>query len=133
MNKANVTARLKEIKGDKDATDEAAALNDWLKLNNEEAGLKKRIKESEASLDGQAYAQYPKLTESEIKTLVVDEKWLASLDAAIHGEIDRVSQNLTRRVKDLAERYQIPLPQMRDRVVEMEAKVNRHLETMGFA
>ena len=133
VNKANVTARLKEIKGDKDATDEAAALNDWLKLNNEEAGLKKRIKESEASLDGQAYAQYPKLTESEIKTLVVDEKWLASLDAAIHGEIDRVSQNLTRRVKDLAERYQIPLPQMRDRVVEMEAKVNRHLETMGFA
>ena len=133
VNKANVTEQLKEIKGDKDAEDEAAALNDWLKLNNEEANLKKRIKEAEAALDGQAYDQYPKLTEAEIKTLVVDDKWLASLDAAIHGEIDRVSQNLTRRVKDLAERYQIPLPQMLGRVAELEAKVNGHLEKMGFA
>ena len=132
VNKANVTERLKEIKGDKDATDEAAALNDWLKLNNEEAGLKKRIKEAEAALDGQAYAQYPKLTESEIKTLVVDDKWLAALDAAIHGEMDRVSQQLTQRVKDLAERYEIPLPQMLRRVADLEDKVNGHLETMGF-
>ena len=77
VNKANVAARLKEIKGDKDAKDEAAALNDWLKLNSEEAGLKKRLKEAEVALDGQAYALYPKLTESEIKTLVVDDKWLA--------------------------------------------------------
>ena len=133
VNKANVTERLKEIKGDKDATDEAAALNDWLKLNNEEANLKKRIKESEAALDGQAYDQYPKLTEAEIKTLVVDDKWLASLDFAIHGEIDRVSQQLAHRVKDLAERYEIPLPQMLGRLADLEDKVNGHLEKMGFA
>ena len=133
VNKANVAARLKKIKGDKDATDEAAALNDWLKLNDEEAGLKKRIKEAEAALDGQAYAQYSKLTESEIKTLVVDDKWLSSLDAAIRSEMDRVSQQLTQRVKELAERFETPMPQMASRVAELEAKVNRHLEKMGFA
>ena len=55
---------------------------------------------------------YPKLTEAEIKTLVVDDKWLAALDAAIHGEMDRISQALTQRVKELAERYETPLPQM---------------------
>ena len=48
----------------------------------------------------------PKLTEAEIKALVVDDKWLAALDAAIHGEMDRVSQKLTQRVKELAERYE---------------------------
>ena len=133
VNKANVVTRLKDIKGDKDAKDEAAALSNWLKLNKEEAGLKKRLKEAEAVLDGQAYAQYPKLTETEIKTLVVNDKWLATLDAAIHGEMDRVSQQLTQRVKEMAERYEIPLPQMLGRVAEMEAKVNRHLEMMGFA
>ena len=133
VNKANIAEQLKEIKGDKEVTDEAVALNDWLKLNNEEAGLKKRIKEAEAALDGQAYAQYPKFTESEIKTLVVDDKWLASLDAAIQSEIDRVSQQLTQRVKDLAERYEIPLPQMFGRVADLEDKVNGHLERMGFA
>ena len=133
VNKTNVAARLKEIKDDKDAKDETALLNGWLKLNAQEASLKKCIKKVEAVLDGLAYAKYPELSKSEIKTLVVDEKWMASLDAAIHGEMDRVSQQLTQRVKELAERYEVSLPRMLDRVVELETKVNCHLETMGFA
>ena len=133
VNKANVVARLKEIKDDEDAKDEAAALNGWLKLNTQEAGLKKRIKKVEAVLDGLAYAKYPELPKSEIKTLVVDDKWMASLDAAIHGETDSVSQQLTQRVMGLAERYEVPLPRMLDRVAETEAKVNCHLAKMGFA
>ena len=96
MNKANVAARLKEIKGDEGARrTKPPCSNDWLKLNDEEADLKKRLKDAEAALDAKAYAKYPKLTEAEIKTLVVDDKWLAALDAAIHGEMDRVSQQLT--------------------------------------
>ena len=133
VNKTNVTARLKEIKDDEGEKDKAAMLNDWLTLSKEQAGVKKRLREAETALDGQAYAQYPKLTETDVKTLVVDEKWLAVLDAAIHGEMERISQQLTQRVKALAERYQIPLSQMRGRVTELEAKVNRHLNTMGFA
>ena len=133
VNKANVAARLKEIKGDKDAADEAAVLSDWLKLSEQEADLKKRLKEAEAALDAQAYAKHPTLTESEIKTLVVDDKWLAALEAAIHSEMDRVSQQLAHRVKELAERYETPLPQMTILVADLEAKVNRHLERMGFS
>ena len=133
VNKTTVSARLREIKGDEDAKDEAAALNCWLKLGNEVARLKRRLKKAETALDGQAFARYPKLTETEIKSLVVDDKWLASLDAAIHSEIDRVCQKLTQRMKELAERYEIPLPQMLGRVAKLESKVNRHLERMGFA
>ncbi len=133
VNKTSIAARLKEIKGDKDAKDEAAVLNDWLKLNGEETDLKKRLKEAEAALDALAYAKYQKLTESDIKALVVDDKWLAALDVVIHGEMDRVSQQLTQRVKELAERYETPLPQLAGRVAELEAKVSRHLENMGFA
>ncbi len=65
--------------------------------------------------------------------LVVDGKWLAALEAAIHGEMDRISQALTQRVKELAERYDTPMPQMVSRVAEMEAKVSCHLERMGFS
>ena len=63
---------------------------------------------------------------------MVDDKWLAVLDAAIHGEMDRVSQRLTQRVKELAERYETPMPQMVNRVSELESNVSRHLERMGF-
>ena len=133
INKASVSERLREIKGDKSAKDEAAVLNTWLKLASEEIDLKRRVKELDAALDAAAYAHYPKLKEVEVKTLVVDDKWLAVLSAAIHGEMDRISQALTQRIKELAERYDTPMPQMVSRVVELEAKVNQHLEKLGFA
>jgi type I restriction enzyme M protein len=129
-------ARVKELKVESDQSSvsgELGVLEEWLKLSNEEAELKRRVKECEADLDAKAYAHYPRLTEAEIKSLVVDDKWLAALDAAIHGEMDRVSQNLTQRVKELSERYETPLPQMAERVNELEAKVNKHLEKMGFS
>jgi type I restriction enzyme M protein len=65
--------------------------------------------------------------------LVVDDKWLAALDAAIHGELDRISQALTQRVRELAERYETPLPQQVQMVAEMEHTVNCHLARMGFS
>jgi type I restriction enzyme M protein len=133
VNKANVAARLKEIKGDREAKDEAAVLGEWLKVSGEEADVKQRLKVAEGALDAKAYARYPKLTEAETKGLVVEEKWLAALEGAIHGEMERVSQQLTQRVKELAERYETPLPEMVGQVAELETLVNRHLERMGFS
>jgi type I restriction enzyme M protein len=52
---------------------------------------------------------------------------------AVRGEMDRVSQTLTQRVKDLAERYGTPMPQISNRVAELEAKVSGHLDRMGFS
>jgi len=133
VNKANVAARLKEIRNDKETKDEAAVLNDWLRLNTDESDLKKRLKDAETDLDAKTCGHYPKLTESEIKSLVVDDKWLVALERDIHGEMDSINQALTQRVKELAERYETPLPRMVSRVAELEAKVNRHLEKMGFS
>ncbi len=132
VNKPAVTARLKEIQADKSAKEEVAVLREWLELNGKEAELKKSLREAEAALDAVCYARYPKLTEVEVKTLVVEDKWIDALDKAIHGEMDRISQTLTQRVKELAERYGTPMPQMIDQVAQLEAKVNRHLERMGF-
>ena len=137
INAASVKERIREIgrdkDGDKESEEELRVLNEWQKLAADESTLKKKLKDAEADLDASACAHYPALSESEIKTLVVDDKWLAALDTAVHGEMDRVSQAITRRVKELAERYETPLPRVTDRVAELEAKVNRHLEKMGFA
>jgi type I restriction enzyme M protein len=132
ITKGNVTARLKEIVADKEFEGEAEVLKLWLSLNNQEAELKKALSEAKAALDASALAQYPRLTEDDIKMLVVDDKWLAALDAAIHDEIDHVNHQLTQRVKELTERYETPLPQMVSQVAELEVKVDRHLGRMGY-
>lgn len=128
-----VKDRLKEIKGDKDAAEEAAVLQQWLALSDKESDLKKKLKEAETALDAAAYAQYSKLSEDEVKALLVDDKWLSRIDADIHGEMDRISQTLTQRVRELAERYEAPMPDLLARVTALEAKVNGHLHAMGFA
>lgn len=147
--KAEISARLKEwriengklkLKDDFDLFQlstlnsplaEGYVLQQWLKLNTEEADLRRSIREAEAQLDQLAYAKYPELTEAEIQTLVVDDKWLTTLSAAVQGELDRVSQTLTARIRLLADRYAAPLPQLVDDVEALSAKVDEHLKKMG--
>jgi type I restriction enzyme M protein len=50
---------------------------------------------------------------------------------AVQGELDRVSQTLTGRIQQLAERYATPLPQIMARVEELSACVDEHLKKMG--
>lgn len=106
-------------------------LRRWLELADRETALKRAVKEQDAALDTRAYEKYPTLTESEIKTQVVDDKWMAHLFAAVQGELDRVSQTLTGRIRELAERYATPLPTLVDEVAILAARVNGHLERMG--
>jgi len=129
--KAEVNAQLKKVKADPDATDEIAVLKRWLELNEAETALKRAVKEQEAALDTLAYEKYPTLSEAEIKTLVVDDKWMTRLAAAVQGELDRVSQTLTGRIRELAERYATPLPQLTDEVATLAARVDAHLKKMG--
>ena len=133
VNKGAVNARLKELKGDAEAANEVAALKAWVHAANAEAAAKRAIKTAAAALDAKAYAKYPVLTEDDVKALVVDDKWLATMSSRIHGELDRISQSLTRRVKELAERYETPLPEAASNVAALQAKVDAHLQRMGFA
>ncbi|MCC6747130.1 MAG: N-6 DNA methylase [Deltaproteobacteria bacterium] len=131
IGKAEVNARLKEVKGDKEAMEECTVLEQWLQLTEQAASLKRALKEQDASLDALALGKYPKLTRADIKTLVIDDKWMARLSASVQGELDRVSQSLTSRVRELAERYATSLPKLTQEVVALNAKVETHLSQMG--
>jgi type I restriction enzyme M protein len=135
VNKANVAAALRELKMENGELRiaEIEVLEEWLSCNTKEADLKKQVKDLESALDAKALAQYAKLSEADIKSLVVDDKWLATIDTDIHGEMDRISQTLTQRVKELAERYDKPLSVLAEQADAMESKVRAHLERMGFA
>jgi type I restriction enzyme M protein len=132
VNKGNVQNRLKEIKGDADAKEEIKVLKACLDLLAQQTATNKKIKEANAALDKKLYAKYQTLTQDEIKTLVVDDKWMATIAKDIHTEMDRISQRLTQRIKELAERYETPLPQQSQAVADLEEKVNVHLQKMGF-
>jgi type I restriction enzyme M protein len=93
--------------------------------------MQKQLSDAQAKLIEQVAAKYPKLTEGENKSLVVDDKWIGALADAVHSEVDRVSQTLTGRIRQLAERYSTPLPQLEDEVDALAARVEGHLKKMG--
>ena len=108
-------------------------MEQYLALLAEEAKALTKAGDLQDELDQKVLAKYGSLTEDEIKTLVVDDKWLAALAADVQGELDRVSQALTGRVKQLAERYATPLPKLTDEVEALSARVAGHLKKMGAA
>jgi type I restriction enzyme M protein len=126
-----VKARLKEIGEDPLYADERAALETYAGLLEQQSEAKAKRKAAHEDLDEKIDAKYPKLTEAEIKTLVVDDKWMARLSAVVQGELDRVSQALTGRIRQLAERYATPLPQLCEEVKALAARVDEHLKNMG--
>lgn len=147
INAAQVKARLKELADPADQTDptdqsdraeradrtEGEALRRWLELNGQQSQAKSALKAAEAELDELAWKQYPKLSRDEIQTLVVEDKWMDSLEAALQSETDRIGQTLTRRVRELAERYADPLPVLTQQAVDFESRVMAHLAKMGVA
>jgi type I restriction enzyme M protein len=131
LTKASVTARLKEINGDAEFVDEQKVLENYLALLEKEAEADSRVKAAQKELEVKVAAKYGELTEDEIKTLVVDDKWLATLATAVQSELDLVSQTLTGRIRQLAERYTTRLPQLITEVETLAARVNEHLKKMG--
>jgi hypothetical protein len=95
-----------------------------------EAG--RRLHVAQKELDAKVTAKYAKLSTEEIQALVVDDKWMAALAAAVQGERDRVLQTLTGRIRQLAERYEKQLPTLVEEMGELTARVEGHLEKMGF-
>lgn len=125
-----IKARQREIGKDPDYEDELKILAEYATLLDQQSTLKAKLKKAEEDLDDKIHAKYPQLSEVEIKALVVDDKWLATLAVAVQGELDRVSQTLTGRIRELSERYVIPLPQLTDEVAMLASRVEEHLKKM---
>jgi type I restriction enzyme M protein len=127
----SLKAALKKIGDDPEEAEARQALEDYAALLDQQADAKAKLKAAQEDLEAKLDAKYPALTEDEIKILVVDDKWLATIAAAVQGELDRVSQTLTGRIRQLAERYATPLPQLTEEVATLANRVDEHLKKMG--
>jgi type I restriction enzyme M protein len=131
LTKASVQARLKEILADADAADETQVCKTWLDLMEREAKAGKAIRDAQAALDEKVAAKYKTLSVDEVKQLVVNDKWMATIENAIQVETQNLASQLIQRIKELSERYAAPLPQLDADVETLTAKVEAHLHKMG--
>jgi type I restriction enzyme M protein len=133
VNKASVTARIKELHGDAEGKDETAVLTEWLELTSKESELKKQLKDLEVRLDAKAYEHYSKLTAEQVRDLVVEAKWMTVVSSMVHGETLRLGEVLASRTLELSERYSVCLPNLSKQVEQLEVAVKVHFRSMGFA
>ena len=131
MTDANIKKRIKALDKKADA-EELAVLQKYLDLKGDISLNKKLIKERKYDLLTALLVKYAALSEEDIKRLVIEKKWFASLGSRLDGEMQRISQQLTSKVSALAERYAQTLPEIDTEIADLEAKVAAHLKQMGY-
>lgn len=132
ISKVNLQKRMKEIKSDAEAAQEMKVLGAYLKLIEKEVDDNRKIKDAQTAFDKKVMGRYKTFIEDDVKTLVVDDKWMTAISLEVKSELERISQRLIQRIKELAERYATPMPELNKKVDELETKVNKHLGKMGF-
>lgn len=133
ISKKSLQAAIKELgKRNDDNAEEFDILQAYKKLLDDEAETQSKIKTAKVDLEKKVIAQYPKMIIDEIKTIVVEKKWMAAMEQRIRTEMDNISHRLTQRIKELAERYETPMPQLSNQVNDLAVKVENHLKEMNF-
>ncbi len=132
ITKGSIKTRIKEIKDNSEFSDELAILNDYLEIIDNESLVNKQIKDETKKLNKQVDAKYENLSETEVKELVVNDKWIPFIINEIHGELDSISHRLSSRIKELAERYYETVSQIESDFEDFKNKVEEHLKRMGF-
>ena len=127
----SVKVRLNEIGKDPNFLDEFKILQHCTILLEKQTDVKNKLKLSYGDLYTKLDKKYSTLKEEEIKTLVIEEKWLSILSTAVQSELNRVSETLAGRIHQLAERYTISLPTLNEELSKLSLLVNEHLKKMG--
>jgi type I restriction enzyme M protein len=127
----SIKLRLKEIGEDSNFADEHEVLKQYNRQLENQIDLKNKLKTAHDELYYKVEKKYFELKEDEIKTLIIEYKWLINLSTAVQIELDRISQVLTSRIRELAERYNTPLPKINREMEILTKKVDEHLKNMG--
>lgn len=124
--------RLREAKKEGAEADELEALTKVIELFKAETSAKAAVKSAVAALNVAAFKQYGKLAESEIKTLVLDDKWFGSITRAVGGEVGSLTDALVERLEVLGERYGATIGELESSATALSDAVRAHLASMGF-
>lgn len=132
LNKTTINARVKLIKKDASCQEELVALQEYLKLTEDEKNKKDELKKGEENLKKMIIERYQNLTIAEIKNHIIHGKWFSSLFKGVRLVNEALSHRLSSRIIELVERYATSLQECEAEVYSYEEKVKSHLERMGF-
>jgi len=104
----------------------------WESTYSKKEGYVSQWKQKRTELTEAVVAKYAALTEDEIKTLVVERKWLASVVGGCEALMQNVTHQIASDVTTLAERYEVTLGATESNVNDLEQEVLRSLKEMGF-
>lgn len=120
-------------KGNSEGSDDMNALwKQYLSIYTEKKEKASNEKSLVAALTKLILAKFDALTEEVIRSLVINDKWKATIMQRAEAELVRVNQNMRSDVLSLVNRYAHPLPEIDNRVNELRDKVNAHLASMGI-
>jgi type I restriction enzyme M protein len=131
VSKALASMRLKVARHEGADPEEIKALQHLIKLYNDEAIAKKAAKEAQSALDLATLKKYGTLTLPEIKQLVLDDKWHATISGRITSEVNSLTMALVARIETLGDRYAKTVGALDEQLEMLESKVSRHLADMG--
>ena len=124
---------LLEVAGDdEDEQNEVKKSAEYKKIDKEKSALNKALKEKRTDLTDAVVKKYATLTEEEIKMLVVERKWLASVVNGCEALMKNVTHQIASDVTVLAERYETTLNDTEAHVKDLEQLVLLSLKEMGF-
>jgi type I restriction enzyme M protein len=132
ISKALAAARLKDAKRESSDPEEIKALQHLIDLYNHETVAKKAAKDAQAALDLVTLKSYGDLTEADVRTLVLDDKWQATVRARVASELNVLTLALVDRIQQLGERYGETLGHLEGEMAELERRVSIHLADMGI-
>lgn len=128
----SIKKRMKEIESDPDYKDELYVLTKCESILDRKASLKNNLKKENDIFNKKINEKYLLLSEDEIKILVVQQKWFVAFQNFIIDELNSVSQSLTQRIRQLAERYDLTLNQIEKELQVNRVKVQDHLKKLGY-
>ena len=131
INKVLAATRLKQAIHEGSDRDEIEALRHLIDLYNTEAVAKKAAKEAQAALDLATLKKYAGLTEADVKTLALDDKWHATVVGRVAHKVDALTHALVTRIQGLGDRYADPLAALDHEVQRLSEQTMDRLAQMG--
>lgn len=136
IKETDLKAKIKELEKEADIKgDDKTDYDLLIKYKNCIDGRKEKateLKNKEKELEDLAFKKYDKLTIGEIKELLIDKKWLDSIEKGLTEYYQTLSEKLTESIETIVDRYEETLIDIEDKLKSDEKLVLKDLKTMGF-